>query len=220
MVATVEPPSTSSTNVDLTSVTKDIYYKGTVSYLSDTMGMDILAFQNNTLCQQFYIDTSHCVTKHKTYNVKCLYETFAEYCDMIASEVKDRLIKEIKIHIRWFMKASTASLGMRGISFDAWFKKHKKPRTWPNEYALYALCIVFRRNAIVKNAGHTWTTMKLQEGMPFDSVLEMCETRLLYLGNNLYVVLRRHPFTLIRPIEFKLDDMQKMRPLHEDLVEG
>ena len=108
---------------------------------------------------------------------------------------------------------------MRSVSFEAWFEKLQRPRTWPNEYTLYALCVVFRRNALVINAGRAWTTMQLQDGMSFDTVLEMCETRLLYLGNNLYATLRRHPFTLERPLEVKVKDIQKSRQLIEDRVE-
>ena len=46
---------------------------------------------------------------------------------------------------------------------------------------------------------------------------EMCESILLYLGNNLYGVWRRRPFTLERPVQTILDDTQWMRPLYMDV---
>ena len=55
--------------------------------------------------------------------------------------------------------------------------------------------------------------------MDLGVVQEMCETTLLYLGNNLYAMLRRCLFILERPIPFDLEDMQMMRPLHQDLTE-
>ena len=44
----------------------------------------------------------------------------------------------------------------------------------------------------------------------------MCEITLLYLGNNIYRILRHHPFSLECPIPFDLDDMQKIHPLTYD----
>ena len=45
----------------------------------------------------------------------------------------------------------------------------------------------------------------------------MCKTVMLYLGNNLYGTLRHKPFTLDRPIQFLLQDIQRMRLLHHDV---
>ena len=187
-----------------------------MSFLPDTMGFDIKAFERDPLCMQFYIDTSYCVTKWKRFNIKCMYKTFAEYCDLDTKGVKDLLIKEIEKSKHWFIKASAASLGMRSVSFEAWFAKLQRSCTWPNKYALYALCVVFRRNALVINAGQAWTNMQLQDDMSFDMVLEMCKTRLLYLGNNLCATLRQRPFTLERSLEVKVKDIQKSRQLIED----
>ena len=44
----------------------------------------------------------------------------------------------------------------------------------------------------------------------------MCETTLLYLGNNLYGILQRKPFTLDHPLKFDLGDMQRMQLLFTD----
>ena len=71
-------------------------------------------------------------------------------------------------------------------------------------------------NALVINASRTWMSIQLQEGMTFDAVLEMCKTRLLYLGNNLYAVLRRKPFTIDRPLELSIQHIHKNRRLIED----
>ena len=64
-----------------------------------------------------------------------------------------------------------------------------------------------------------WTTLEVLPDMDLGVVQGMCETTLLYLGNNLYPMLRQHLFSLKRPIPFDLEDMQMMRPLHQDLNE-
>ena len=114
---------------DLSQITKKIYYKTTVQYLPDNMGMDIKVFEQHELCQQFYLDTSHCVTKRKHYNSKCLYDTFAELCELSGSEVKEHLIKELETNYFWYGSASSACLGMRGLTYKEWLEKLKKPHT-------------------------------------------------------------------------------------------
>ena len=78
------------------------------------------------------------------------------------------------------------------------------------------LCIVFRRNALVINGGRIWTTLETSQDMSISIIQEMCETALLYMGNNLYGILRRKPFALEHPLKFDLGDMQCMRPFFTD----
>ena len=79
--------------------------------------------------------------------------------------------------------------------------------------ALYGLCVLFRRNALVINSGRPWTTLKHTENLTQGVFTEVCETILLYLGNNLYAVLCRLPFSLDQPSPTDLEDIHQMQPL-------
>ena len=131
--------------------------------------------------------------------------------------MKAKVLQELESNSVWYTKASAACLGMRGIKFETWLKKQAHPCTWPNELILYALCIIFCRNALVINGSRIWTTLETNQNMTISVIQEMCETTLLYLGNNLYGTLHRKPFTLERPLKFDLNDMQRMRPIFTDL---
>ena len=204
---------------DVLSLTKKIHMKTTIPYLPDHMGMDIKVFEASDLSQLYYLDTIHCVTKHKHFNVMYMYDTFGEYCGTPGKEIKQKLIHELETNTTWYTTASAACLGMKGIQFMDWLKKLKRPRTWPNELPLYALCILFHRNVLVFNAGCIWTTLEVNSELPVNIIQEMCETVMLYLDNNLYGSLRRKPFTLDQPIQFHLPDIQRMRLLHCDIID-
>ena len=216
MALSKEPQSKIS---DIQSLTKMISMNTIVPYLPDHLGMDIKVFEASEISQQFYLDTVHCVTKRKCFNIMCMFDTFGEYCGMTGKEVKQKLIEELDSNVTWYTMASAACLGMHGIPFIDWLKKLKRLRTWPNELTLYALCIMFRRNALVYNSGHIWTTLEVKPGLPVSIIQEMCETVMLYLGNNLYGTLKRKPFTRDHPIQFHLLDIQRMRLLHHDILE-
>ena len=112
---------------DLSHLTKVINMKSTVPYLPDTLGIDKILFEQHPLSDQYYLDMIHCVTKRKHFNVFCLYDSFAEYCDLNGKEVKARLLEELDSNIVWYTKASAACLGMRGVTYNDWLKKLKWP---------------------------------------------------------------------------------------------
>ena len=193
MAASSLQPQTYSAGIceDLTNITKEINFRSIVSYLLDSNDMDIQVFDQGSLSDQYYLDTSHCVTKSKCFNSKCLYNTFAEYCMLTGAEVKIKLLHKLKTREEWYIKASTACLGMRRVAYSDWYKKLQKACTWPNELALYALCVLFHHNACVFNNGRIWTTLDVTPNMTIGTIQEMCKTTLLYLGNNIYGILQR-----------------------------
>ena len=204
---------------DVLSLTKKIHMKTTIPYLPDHMGMDIKVFEASDLSQLYYLDTIHCVTKHKHFNVMYMYDMFREYCGTPGKEIKQKLIHELETNTTWYTTASAACLGMIGIQFMDWLKNLKRPRTWPNELPLYALCILFHRNVLVFNAGHIWITLEVNSELPVNIIQKMYETVILYLDNNLYGSLTRKSFTLDQPIQFHLPDIQRMRLLHCDIID-
>ena len=109
-MAAIQQPRTPFSR--LSDVTKQIFYKSTVSDLSTDMGKDIASFNLDPLNGQFYIDTVYCVTKRKRFNCHCLYDTFVEYCDMDGKQVKTALLKFLEKEKAWFTRASAACLGM------------------------------------------------------------------------------------------------------------
>ena len=125
MATTSESMLLLSANQDLSNITNVVYYRTTVSYLPDRMGLDIKLFETMDISKQFYIDTGYCVTRKKTFNRIGLYDTFVEYTNLTADQVKASVLKELSDNQDWYERAGIACLGMRGIKFDKWFKKLK-----------------------------------------------------------------------------------------------
>ena len=180
----------SSVAEHLDDIVQRIRYKSTIGYIPETQGVDINVFNQGSLQEMYYLDTTHCATKRKTYNRKCLYDTFGEYANMTSDQVKSRVINEIKTNPDWYCTAGTCPLGMRGLKFEQWLAKLERPRTWPDELCLYALCMIFRRHALVFTGSQPWCTVEVSACMTLGIVQEMCETILLYLGNYLFATLK------------------------------
>ena len=110
---------------DIQSLTKTISMKTIVLFLPDHLRMDIKVFEASEISQQFYLDTVHCITKCKRFNIMCMFDTFGEYCGMSGKEVKQRLLEELDSYVTWYTMVSAACLGMCGVPFTDWLKKLK-----------------------------------------------------------------------------------------------
>ena len=173
------------------SFTDRVDYVSIIGALTEEYAMDIKAFDSSEISNQYWLDTCYCVTKTKRYNRKNLYSIFGAYSNMTEDKIKHKVVMEINEHADWYDTASSVSLTMKGITFKKWLNQLVKPRTMPDEVVLYALCVIFRRNALVFTGIRPWTMLKKTPNMTLSIVSEMCETVLLYLGNNLYGELHR-----------------------------
>ena len=174
---------------ELNAMTTRLEYVSQISVLNEQSAYDLRLYNDSEISKQFWLDTKHVVTARKTYNRKCLYDIFGELTDMSGDEVKQLLLEELNGNKEWYSDAGTVSLGMRGVKFGTWLKKLSKPRTIPDELCLYALCVIHRRHALVYTGLRPWCTLKKTPSMTLGIVAEICETTLLYLGNNLYGIL-------------------------------
>ena len=94
-------------------------------------------------------------------------------------------------------------------------KRQQYKKFKPDELCLYALNVILQRHTIAYTEFQPWCTVDRKPGMRLETVEEACETRLVYLGDNLFGKLLRKPVQLnIEPID--LDEIHKTRILHRE----
>ena len=82
---------------------------------------------------------------------------------------------------------------MKGTTFKKWLEYMRHPRTRPDELMIYVLCVLYRHHCVVYTKWQPWHTVNPDAGLTFNMIEEMCETRLLFIGENLFGVLCRLP---------------------------
>ena len=82
---------------------------------------------------------------------------------------------------------------MKGTTFQKWLEYMRRPRTRPDELMLYILCVLYRRHCVVYTKWQPWHTVNPDAGLTVNMIEEMCETRLLFIGESLFGVLHRLP---------------------------
>ena len=150
------------------------------------------------------------------FNKYCIYDIFAGYCDLYRFTLKDMVNTEIKDNINWYTKVSNMCLGWKNTNLQSWLKKQAYKSMTPDELCFYALNIIFRRHTIAYTAYQPWCTIDMKPGFSSKKVLEACEIKLLYLGDNLFGELHRKPVgNLLQPcIDF--GEVQEARHLYRD----
>ena len=116
-----------------------------------------------------------------------LYDIFGCYSLDDPNVVKNNVIQEIEKNIQWYSNTGHICLTMKGLNIKTWLNKMKKPRTAADELMLYALSILYHRHIIVYTKLQPWTTLKLgiNNTLSTSEMHELCDTHLLFLGNNL-----------------------------------
>ena len=193
-------------------------YTDCVWYLSENDACDGVLFDQSKLGQMFYLDTMHCVTgkRKKKYNSFNLYTIFGAYVNKSPQKVKELMLNEIWTNKHWYLLAGQVVYGMKSMNFDQWFKLMKPKKAHADELCIYALSVLFRRHTVVNSSLRPWMTLKLKQGMTSETLFELCETHLLYLGNGAFGELFRKPITSVRPQQIDLDELQNTRHIFRD----
>ena len=196
-------------------------YTSNVYYLNpDKVTMDTAVFEDTELAKQYCLDTATCVIgygKCCRINVNNLYDIFGSYSLDNAATVKANALAEIDQNPECYQEASHIVFVMKGTTFKKWLESMCRPCTRPDELMLYVLCVLYQCDCVVYTKWQPWHTVNPNSGLSFNMIEEMCETKLLYIGQNLFGVLCRLP--LNRPITppIVLPDVQASRLLTRDI---
>ena len=145
-------------------------------------------FSQLELANWYELDTSKCFTgKHKLkINQYCVYEIYGSYCGKSIDKLRLLIKDEVKENYHWYNIVGRMYLDWKSISLDNWLKKQQYKNFKPDEICLYALNAILHHHAIVFTEYQPWCTVDIKPGMLPSSVEEVCETKLLYLEENLY----------------------------------
>ena len=118
-----------------------------------------------------------------------------------------------------YAKAGHVMLVMKGTTFNKWFASMKRPRTWPDELMLYVLCVLYQWHCVVYTEWKPWHTVQPKVGQSFN-MIKMCETKLLYIAENLFGVLKRLLLNRLDTPPIVLSDVQSSRIIDRDISEN
>ena len=144
--------------------------------------LNLITEQNRTLpCKQ-----------GKKINRQQIFELFSAYSGELASDVREGMLVKIRLENKFYCIAGHVILGKSTI--DTWMKKMSKMEVPADELAIFALSRFYSRHTIIYTSVRPWTTLAPEHFNSIDEAHNRCQTHLVYLGQNMYGVLRPRPF--------------------------
>ena len=191
-------------------------YTSNMKHLGEQVSVSTDLFSSLEVSNITQLSKLHCVKetgkqKCKSINIMNLYDVFGCYSLDDLNIVKNNVIQEIEKNIQWY--SNTGHICMKGLNIKTWLNKMKKPRTAADELMLYALSILYHRHTIVYTKWQPWTILKLgiNNTLSTSEMHELCDTHLLFLGNNLYGELKYLSQSGTEPPPMKLSDLHQSR---------
>ena len=137
------------------------------------------------------MDTQNC-KQGKKINRQQIFELFSAYSGELASDVREGMLVKIRLENNFHRIAGHVILGKSTI--NAWMKKMSKMEVPADELAIFALSRFYSRHTIIYTSVRPWTTLAPEHFNSIDEAHNRCQTHLVYLGQNMYGVLRPKPF--------------------------
>ena len=195
-----------------------VAYRKCLRSINDSDIVSIEEFDKSDLAKDYWLDTSKCISgrKQNKINNQNIYDVFGDYSNHSSDEVCKFAIKEVTDNQAWYRSRCTVALSMKFTTIEDWLKEQKKHSSPGDEISLFALSVIYRRHTIVFMKSQPWCTVEISGTETATDIINTCETHLLYLGPQLFSVLRNHPFTVFGPRRFDLGILQSLRSVDRE----
>ena len=166
-----------------------------INYIIPCNAMSIQEFNQSYLSKYYVLDTTFCFD-HRNVNEDMLFELFGSFSNDDTITVCANMITEVKSYQEWYEQAASILNIMKSSSIESWLNVMKYEGIKGDEISLHALARIYQRHIMVHTKSKPWTTVKLDSKISEEKLHEICDVHLLYLGNDVYCLLKKTQKTL------------------------
>ena len=164
-----------------------------VNYLGKEDGMSHSDFESSSLSEYYELDLSMCHIG-KRLNANMLYEIFGSYSGQDGKTVRMLMLDEVTKNpgnLGYYECAGFICLTMKNLTLEEWLEQQVKSTVRGDEMSVYVLSHLFMRHTMIHTKNRAWCSI-LPSGNRINYAMA-CQTHLLYLGNDIFGVLRLKP---------------------------
>ena len=171
------------------------------AYISESDAVLIRDFTRSELAEKYALDTVNLYWPGKL-NTNHVFEIFSEFLPHgDAGKTRCDMINFVSDHkARYSMDAHTV-LKMHETNLTNWACKQTYYENCADELSIYALSDLTKKHTVIITSNRPWTTVHQDVGVrDIYHLLEICDVRLLYLGNLKFGRLRDRPLNCNNPV--------------------
>ena len=174
-------------------------YSESIKYISPGSGLQEGMFNSLEHVNYYELDTRLMYkgyqrekgAKRKTIiNPTMMYTMFSVFAEDSPQQVRKNMVQWIIEHKSDFERQTLLAFTTKDSELDTWLSNIDSNSMPGNEFALFALCQMYTRHALIVTQSRIWTTIHVKHGLTDHELRRKCDLHLIYLGGDAFGILK------------------------------
>ena len=184
---------------EMFSIIQGYIYVETMKYISPGSGLPKGMFSSLEHAQHYELDTrltykgyqrKKGAKRKTTMNPTMIYTMFSVFAEDSPQQVRKNMVQWINDNKQKFEYQTLLAFTAKDSDLDTWLSTIDNNCTPGDEFAVFALCQMYTRHALIVTSSQIWTTIHPKHKMDNQELRRKCDLHLIYLGGNSFGILK------------------------------
>ena len=184
---------------EMFSAIQGLSYSESMKYISPGSGLHESMFNSLEHSQYYELDTRLTFkgyqhkkgARRKTIvNPTMMYTMFSVFAEDSPQQVRRNMVQWINEHKSDFEKQTMLAFTAKNSELDTWLSNIDSNSKPGDEFALFTLCQMCTRHALIVTSTRIWTTIHVKHGLDDHELRRKCALHLIYLGGDAFGILK------------------------------
>ena len=184
---------------EMFSIIQGYSYVESMKYISPGSGLPEGMFSSLEHAQHYELDTRLTYKGYQrrkgakrktTINPTMIYTMFSVFVQDSPQQVRRNMVQWINDNKQKFEYQTLLAFTAKESDLDTWLSTIDNNSTPGDEFALFALCQMYTRHALIVTSSQIWTSVHLKHNLDNQELRRKCDLHLIYLGGNSFGILK------------------------------
>ena len=210
--------SSSSIALEIMNMISPHNYVDQVSHITQRDVFPQHTYPLMPLSEIYWLDTRKCY-RQKRKNLTQLFKVFGALNNEDPETIRSDMISRIKHECNYYKHVDRDHLKRIGLNINQWLNLMESSSVFADELMLFALARTFKVHVVVFTRNRCWSMIGSDDYISGDRLLEICDVKLLYVGQHMFAELRPKPFILVTKLVMsKLPNYSHLKSTTDDEI--
>ena len=184
---------------EMFSIIQGYSYVESMKYISPGSGLPEGMFSSLEYAQHYELDTRLTYKGYQrkkggkrktTINPTMIYTMFSVFAEDSPQQVRRNMVEWINDNKEKFEHKTLLAFTAKDSDLDTWLSTIDNNCTPGDEFALFALCQMYSRHALIATSSQIWTSVHPKHELDNNELRRKCDLHLIYLGGNSFGILK------------------------------
>ena len=184
---------------EMFSIIQGYSYVESMKYISPGSGLPEGMFSSLEHVQHYELDTrltykgyqrKKGAKRKTTINPTMIYTMFNVFAEDSPQQVRRNMVQWINDNKQKFEYQTLLAFTAKDSDLNTWLSTIENNSTPGDEFALFALCQMYTRHALIVTSSQIWTSVHLKHKLDNQELRRKCDLHLIYLGGNSFGILK------------------------------